>query len=261
MSAKYRDIADDLRRRIDQGEWLPGTTLPDYAHLVQEYGVGRGVIGSALEILKADGLVSVVKRRGITVRERGNRRRLKRGTLVTRDPGRGYVMPAARPDEPWQVHGRPNRETRPIPARPAELLCVEAGTETLVRRRVTSPTGEPPFQLVDTWIHPQGVADAPRVAERDTGQGGYLDRLEEAGHGPITWTEYMRVRMPTSEEARHVDMPDAMPVLELARVGTSARTNTPIEVTICVIPADRVEVATELRRARSAQWPRDPAAS
>ncbi|MBA8957714.1 GntR family transcriptional regulator [Actinomadura namibiensis] len=258
MSAKYREIADDLRRRIEAGEWIPGTTLPDYASLVEEYGVGRGVISSALAILKAEGLISVVKRRGITVRERGNRRRLKRGTLVTRDPARGYVMPAATsPDEPWQVHGRPSRETLPIPERPAELLRLEPGTLTLRRRRVTSPTGDPPFQLVDTWVHPQAVADAPRVADRDTGRGGYLDRLEEAGHGPIAWMEYMRARMPTPEEARQVDMPDTMPALELARVGTSARTNAPIEVTICVIPADRVEIATELKRARSAQWPLD----
>lgn len=260
MSAKYHDIAADLQRRIESGEWPPGTTLPGYAALVQEYGVGRGVISSALERLQDAGLVSVVKRRGITVRERGDRRRLQRGTLVTRNPARGYVMPAAAgPDEPWQVHGKPTRATVPIPDRPAELLEVEPGTPTLRRRRVTSPVGEPPFQLVDTWIHPVGVADAPQVAERDTGPGGYLDRLEEAGHGPLTWTEYMRVRMPSSEEARQIDMPSAMPALELARVGVSARTKKPIEVTVCVIPADRVEVVSELRRARSAQWPRGQA--
>lgn len=260
MTAKYHDIAADLRRRIEGGEWLPGTTLPGYAALVEQYGVGRGVISSALQVLQDAGLVSVVKRRGITVRERGVRRRIQRGTLVTRSPARGYVMPAAAgPDEAWQVHGKPSRATVPIPDRPAELLELDPGTPTLRRRRVTSPIGEPPFQLVDTWIHPTGVGDAPQVADRDTGPGGYLDRLEDAGHGPITWTEYMRIRMPTAEEARQVQMPAAMPAMELARVGVSARTERPIEVTLCVIPADRVEVVSELRRARSAQWPRDPA--
>ncbi|MCO6011720.1 GntR family transcriptional regulator [Actinoallomurus purpureus] len=256
MAAKYREIADDLRRRITAGEWLPGTTLPGYAGLVAEYGVGRGVISEALSMLEAEGLISVVKRRGITVRERGARRRLQRGSLVARDPARGYVMPAASgPDEPWQAHGQPKRETVPITERAAELLGVDPGTPILRRRRVTSPTGEPPFQLVDTWIHPRGVADAPQVAGRDTGPGGYLDRLEEAGHGPISWTEYMRPRMPSPDEARQVDMPLAMPVLELARVGVSALTKSPIEVTVCVIPGDRVEVVTQLRRAPSARWP------
>jgi len=257
--AKYQEIAADLRRRIQEGEWVPGTTLPSYAGLVEQYGgVGRGVISEALDLLEAEGLVSVVKRRGITVRERGGRRRLTLGNLVTRDPARGYLMPAAAgPDEQWQAHGQPKRETVPITGRAAELLQVEPGTPVLRRRRVTSPLGEPPFQLVDTWIHPDAVGDVPQVAERDTGRGGYLDRLEEAGHGPISWREYIQVRMPSSEEARQVDMPTAMPVVERCRVGTSARTKAPIEVTVAVIPADRIEIVTELKRARSARWPRD----
>jgi GntR family transcriptional regulator len=255
MAPKYMAIADELRERITSGAYPPGTTLPGYEALTGEFGVGRGVIRSALEVLEGEGLVSVVKRRGITVRERGERRRLRRGTQVTRDPAKGYVFPAAAgPDEPWMAHGKPKREMVAIPHRPADLLKVSAGDMVLRRRRVTSPTGEPPFQLVDTWIHPRGVADAPQVAEARTGHGGYLDRLEEAGHGPITWVEYMRVRMPTPEEARLVEMPDAMPALELARVGTSGADRLPIEVTMCVIPADRVEVVTNLRRAPSAQW-------
>lgn len=216
------------------------------------------MIARALDLLEGEGLISVVKRRGITVRERGKRRRVQRGNLVTRDPARGYVMPAAaRPDEPWQVHGRPRRETMPIPERPADLLKVAPGTPVLRRRRVTSPVGEPPFQLVDTWIAPSAVKDAPQVAQADTGPGGYLDRLEEAGHGPIEWVEYKRVRMPTPEEARVIGMPAAMPVLEIARVGTSGQTGQPIEVTVCVIPGDRVELVSPLRRAKSARWPRE----
>lgn len=258
MVARYREIAADLRRRLHAGEWPPGTTLPGYAGLTAEYETGRGVISAALKELEADGLISVVKRRGIVVRERGSRRRIQRGALVTRDPARGYIMPAAAgPDEPWQVHGPPRRETVPIPDRPAELLHLAPDTLALRRRRVTSPTGEPPYQLADTWIHPRGVADAPQVAERATGHGGYLDRLEEAGHGPISWVEYTRVRMPSAEESRLLDMPSAMPVLEVSRVGSSGLDGEPIEVTVCVIPADRVELVSPLRRAKSAQWPRD----
>lgn len=257
MRARYLEIADDLRRRIEAGEWLAGTTLPGYAGLVEEYNVGRAVISRALDVLKAEGLISVVKRRGITVRPRGSRRRLALGNAVTRDPARGYIMPAAaNPNEPWQAHGQPKRETVPITERAAELLDVEVGSPVLRRRRVTSPEGEPPWQLVDTWVHPEAIEDAPQVAERDTGHGGYLDRLEEAGHGPISWTEYVRARMPTPEEARQVGMPAAVPVIERARVGVSGRSKKAIEVSIAVIPADRIEVVLELKRAPSARWPR-----
>jgi len=254
--ATQRDrIAGELRRRIQAGEWRAGERMPSYEELSRAYGVGSGVIQAALGVLKSEGLVTVARKSGIVVRERGTRRRVQRGRTVQRD-AHGYVFPAWTPGEPWQVHGRPRRAVVPIPARPAELLGLEEGTPVLRRRRVTSPEGEPPFQLADTWISPSAVEDAPQVAEANTGPGGYLDRLEEAGHGPIAWTEYTRVRMPTSEEARLVDMPDSMPVLEVARVGTSARTNAPVEVTLCVIPADRVELVQELRRAPGARWPR-----
>jgi GntR family transcriptional regulator len=124
------------------------------------------------------------------------------------------------------------------------------------RRRVTSPAGEPPFQLADSWIHPSGIADAPRAAVPDTGPGGYLDRLEEAGHGPISWTELVRARMPLPDEADLLQIAARAVVIEIARVGTSAKTQAPVEVTICVIPAERVEIITLLERDHTARWPR-----
>lgn len=256
MAVTHRDVAAELRRAIAEGRYRPGDTLPRLETIAEEHGVAYQTVRAAIRLLRSEGLVESTRRRGTVVLAR-ERRRVARGNLVARDPARGYVMPAAsRPDEPWQVHGQPHREVLPCPDRVAELLDIEPGTEVLRRRRVTSPQDEAPFQLVDTWIHPRGVADAPQVAEADTGPGGYIDRLEEAGHGPLSWTEYLRVRMPDPDEAHEVGMPTAMPVMEIARVGTSAMTKAPVEVTICVIPADRVEVVTPLRRARSARWPR-----
>lgn len=232
--------------------------MPTYEDLATRYSTGSATIQAALAVLRREGLISVTRRRGIIVRGRPPRRQVERGALVRRDPRRGYIMPAAaRADEPWQTHGRPRASTAPIPARPAELLGVDQGAPVVRRRRVTSPAGEPPYQIADTWVHPAIVAEVPRVAAPDTGPGGYLDRIEEAGHGPLSWTEYTQTRMPTAEEARLLGMPDALPVLEIARVSTSARTGQPVEVTVCVIPADRVELVTRLRRAPSARWPRD----
>jgi GntR family transcriptional regulator len=108
---------------------------------------------------------------------------------------------------------------------------------------------------VDSWIHPDGIADAPRVAEPNTGPGGYLDRLEAAGHGPISWTEYVRARMPIPDEADLLQIAARAVVIEIARVGTSAKTGAPVEVTTCVIPAERVEIITPLERDHTAQWP------
>ncbi|MFE6632602.1 GntR family transcriptional regulator [Streptomyces rochei] len=258
--ARYEEVAADLRTRIRGGEYEVGGTLPKYEELTTTYGVGRGVISSALAILEREGLVRPIKRRGIVVLDwRVERRRIARGQLVTRSPRVGYVFPAAsRPDERWVSHGRPFRERLPAPERVAELMDIEAGAETLRRRRVTSPAGEPPFQVVDTWLSEEAIRDAPQTAEASTGPGGYLDRLEESGHGPISWTEFIRTRMPSREEAQLLEISEEMPVLETAIAGRSARSGKVIEVTIRAIPADRVELVSELRRDRTASWPTDP---
>lgn len=257
---RYEQVADDLRTRIHAGEYAIGTTLPQYAELTETYGVGRGVISSALQILEREGLIRIVKRAGIKVLDwRVQRRRIGRGQMVMRDPQRGYVFPAAsRADEPWMVHGKAVRSYEPAPERVAEFLGIEAGIATLRRRRVTSPTGEPPFQVVDTWLSAEAVRDAPKVGEANTGPGGYIDRLEEAGHGPIQWTEHARGRTPTREEAALLDISPESTVVELVLVGQSPKLGRPVDVTVRVIPADRLELVTELRRDESAQWPVQP---
>jgi DNA-binding GntR family transcriptional regulator len=80
-------------------------------------------------------------------------------------------------------------------------------------------------------------------------------RLEMAGHGPIAWRETHRARMPTKDESELLQIPMALPVLGIVRVGTSAKDDLPIEVTQYVIPSDRVEQVVVLERDGSAEWP------
>jgi GntR family transcriptional regulator len=258
--ARYEVEAADLRRRIKAGEFQVGSTLPRITELAEARGVSPATIRSALNMLSEEGLVRVVRGTGAIVQPpQPTRRRIRRGQMVMRDPRRGYIFPAAaHAQEPWQVHGRPHASMAPATAVVADLFDIEEGASTLRRRRVTSPAGEPPFQLVDTWLSPDAVSDAPRVAEASTGPGGYLDRLEEAGHGPIAWSETTRSRMPSRDEAKLLEISPALPVFELVLVGTSARTGNPVEATVRVIPADRVEMVADFQRDESAAWPVTP---
>ena len=261
--AGYREIADDLRRRIKAGE-LPTGTKVRQQDLAAEYGTVRSVIADAVRVLEGEGLVRPIRRAGTVVQYPVTRRRITRGTQVTRgsrvvggiaSPVGGYSFPAAQ-GENWQAHGTPQVSTEPAPPRVAELLGVEEGEPVVRRRRVTGPEGEDPFQIADSWIHPDAVQAVPRCAEPDTGPGGYLDRLEEVpGYAPLSWEELTRARMPSREEARLLGISERGPVLELARASTAA-TGQAVEVTVCVIPADRVELHADLSRAKSAAWPR-----
>jgi GntR family transcriptional regulator len=262
VPSRYEEIAEDLRRRIAEGEFAEGSTLPDSAALASEYGVGSSTITAAIRVLQTRGLVRPVKRLGLVVRIPGRRRRVRRGNLVTRNPAYGYVFPAASsPGEIWQVHGRPRASVEPIPSDVAEHLGVEPDSLVLRRRRVTSPADEGPFQIADAWIHPDVVLEAPQVGAPTTGPGGYLDRIEEAGHGPLSWTEYMQCRLPSKEEAKLLEIPMAMPVWQIITVGTSERTGEAAEASVRVIPADRVELVSDLRRGEGAAWPVEPIAN
>jgi GntR family transcriptional regulator len=61
--------------------------------------------------------------------------------------------------------------------------------------------------------------------------------------------------MPAKDEADLLQIPLTLPVLEIVRVGRSARDDQPIEVTVQVIPSDRVETVQVLHRDASAAWP------
>lgn len=252
-----RELAELIRGRIEGGEFAPEDTLPPITQWMEEYGVTRQTVRTAITQLATEGIVRTAGRKGTIVQPRPERRRIRRSQVVTRSTAGMYVFPAASyADEVWVTHGQPKASVEPCPLVVAETFDLDAGAPVVRRRRVMSPEGEPPFQIVDTWLSPQAVEDAPRIAEKSTGPGGYLDRLEEAGHGPISWTESTRVRMPSSEEARLLEMPTAMPVMELILIGRSGRDNQPLEVTIRVIPGDRVELVAELVRDKSAAWPR-----
>lgn len=67
--ASYRRVAEDLRRRMRSGEWLPGAVLPPWRSLAQTYGVGVRVIQRAAQALKQDGLLALSPQRRLIARD------------------------------------------------------------------------------------------------------------------------------------------------------------------------------------------------
>jgi GntR family transcriptional regulator len=63
----YRQIADDLRRRIHQQEYPVGAKLPSHAALMREYGVSVTVVRMALDELGNEGLIRSQQGRGTFV--------------------------------------------------------------------------------------------------------------------------------------------------------------------------------------------------
>ncbi|MFD2357537.1 UTRA domain-containing protein [Nonomuraea ferruginea] len=176
-------------------------------------------------------------------------------------PSAGYSFPSASGQEKWKHHITPLAGHEPLTdPRIAKLLGVEPDTPVMRRFRVTGPESEPPFQINISWIHPRGVTDAPpRRRPRTPAQATGCTYWRRLSHWPISWTEFHRARTPTPDEARLLEIPISLPVLEIVRVGTSGADGKPIEVTEYIVASDRVETVHVLHRDESAQspWPDD----
>lgn len=64
----WRMVADDLRRRIESGEFTSGSPLPSLSVLEDEYKVSRTTARKAVMALSNDGLVESVRGWGTFVR-------------------------------------------------------------------------------------------------------------------------------------------------------------------------------------------------
>jgi GntR family transcriptional regulator len=57
-------VTQDLRQRIESGEWETGEALPSVGKLADHYSASRTTITRALKALASDGLVTIVPRWG-----------------------------------------------------------------------------------------------------------------------------------------------------------------------------------------------------
>lgn len=106
------------------------------------------------------------------------------------------------------------------PADVAELLGDVDG-DVVVRAREMFD-GERVIQLVTTYI-PADIAEAAGIEQVDTGVGGIISRMKEAGYDQgDTATEDIELRVATSEEASRLGLPEGVEVLTISHIGATA---------------------------------------
>jgi GntR family transcriptional regulator len=66
----YRQIADDLQRKIESGEWPPGSQLPTEIDLREQHQTSRNTVRDAIKWLTTRGSVETRPGQGTFVTER-----------------------------------------------------------------------------------------------------------------------------------------------------------------------------------------------
>ncbi|MEW1552183.1 GntR family transcriptional regulator [Streptomyces tsukubensis] len=269
MSARYEEIARDLRERIVSGEFPPGSALPLMRDIAAQYEVSDITVRKAWGMLKREGLIESRRRAGMFVREHPDRVRLIiRNRQMERDELGYYSGPEV---QHWRAVPHPDgEETRvaaaPTPADVADALGVEAGTLLTVRKRVIGDPDVPEHrQLADSWIAGWVTEEVPSLTG-STGDGGMYDRLEEWAKKPLHWREEVSARMPSPEEAEALLIPPTgVPLLRAIRItyfaGRGRQPERIVEVQDIRMSSALFSVGYPLPRGASAKWPVAPASS
>lgn len=76
--------------------------------------------------------------------------------------------------------------------------------------------------MLATSYLPLALVEGSAIMHVDTGEGGLYARLAELGHAPVHFREELRSRLPTAEEAAHLEVPAERPVIKLCRTAFDA---------------------------------------
>jgi GntR family transcriptional regulator len=233
----HRQIAAELRQRIQRGEWGPGERLPSIPAIAASYGVAKQTVQRTVDQLRIEGLLITKPGSGTYVR--GTRRRLNRLARGRYGAQRGYHADLAARYRQQLIEVGP----RPAPGEVAEAFGVAAGTPLLVRRHVVR-TGDAPVELGASWFRPADVRGTSIERPEVFGRPLYQEVEEETGRRYTTATDRLTARLPTREEAEVLQIRPDTPVLVLLHVAFDADRR-PIEVAQASWPGPMTNLVEE----------------
>jgi GntR family transcriptional regulator len=228
---KYAQVIDELRRRIEAGEYPPGSLLPSEHQLSEEFQIARPTVVRALRVLRQDGWIETQQGKGSFVRGRP-----ALAGLETVRPGAEALNrdESREPGDPIET-----AFTQP-PARVAALLGDAGGTEVLSRRRLVRYEGEP-SEIVTWWV-PAGLAEGTDLAGTEPVQGGVRAHLARRKGIRIDHVlEQVVARHPAGQEAKLLAVAKTAPMLALYVIARQADGKTVLVLEL-VMPGDRHEL-------------------
>ncbi len=228
---KYAQVIAEVQRRIESGEYPPGSLLPSEHRLVSEFSVSRPTIVKALSVLRQEGWIDTQQGKGSFVR------------------GRPALAGAERDRPGHEVLDLPEVElsgelvqagVKLAPPHITALLDLKPGARAFLRQRVLTDDGEP-VELVSVWLSLElaagtDLASADLLAE--SVRHHLLKRKKVRFDHAV---ERITARHPSGEEAGLLGIGPDAPVLSVIVTAYDAAKR-PLQVSDLVLPGERHEL-------------------
>lgn len=232
---KYHRVADALRAEIREGVLAPGARLPAETALVERFRVSLPTVRQALSLLRAEGLIESIHGVGTFVKEQ---RRLQRRSRGRYGSARGHQKLLTHHLRHEIVFAGRDQ----VPTHIAEAMGVEPDTEVVIRRRhLFDKESGRPEELGASYL-PVNVAGGTYLEEPTVVPKALFLCVEELTGRRYTHAHDQWIaRMPTAEEAAHLELPTGAAVLQVIHCARDENDEV-LEVSESVWPADRVLV-------------------
>lgn len=228
---KYAQVVAEIKRRIETGEYLPGSLLPSEHQLVADFGVSRPTIVKSLSALRQEGWIDTQQGRGSFVRGRP----ALDGAERTRPGGDVLELPETELSGELVQAG-----VKAAPPHVIALLGLEPGAKAFLRQRVLSHDGEP-VELASVWL-PLDLAAGTDLASPDLLNESIRRHLRTRKRVRFDHAvERITARHPTGEESTLLQLSGDAPVLGVI-VAVYDATKTPLQVVDLALPGERHEL-------------------
>src|ERR1700730_13126663 len=245
----YRQIADDLRRQIEEGGLAPGQQLRTELELREKYNASRNTVRDAIKWLITRGLVETRPGQGTFVVERI----IPFVTTLTGDPetssgeGDTYIKEvAAGLRQPSDT--TPLVEIKQAGSPETAELQLAAGTPVVSRHQRRFIDGTPwslQTSFYEMSLVGKGAERLIRAENIDEGTVQYLRK--SVGIKQVGYRDTITVRAPDEAETVFFKLPSdgRVSVIE-ARQTAFDETGIPVRLTVSVYPADRNQFAVNV---------------
>ncbi len=233
---KYHQLVSILKRKIEEGEWPPRTSIPSERQLEVQYNVSRTTIRQAIDYLERQGFIYREHGRGTFV----SPQKLQKGIQDLTSFSEDLLRRGMRPGQVIQ-----SIEYAPPPENVLQRLELPQGSKVLCVSRIRL-ADDLPIGLQISYL---ALSEEQTITREDLEKSGSLYHIlqEKFNILPTAADETLEVTLATPEEARLLQIKSGAPLLLNERLMYNQNRH-PVEFVKILYRGDRYRYLIRLTR-------------